>query len=168
MMVSNILLILMYEKEFTNPFDALNAIEEGNELRSNGGSLNSSKKVVQDVIGSTFGIPSITPFVARINDLESQMIEGKLVLLDSEVNEDNDSEVDEVYDETATYMASKSFNVNKASKSGSGRGKKSLYEQWQESHGEDPHDDDFDNPGLTDAQMQFANAFDINLPGQLI
>ncbi|GKE45989.1 hypothetical protein Tco_1473273 [Tanacetum coccineum] len=33
---------------------------------------------------------------------------------------------------------------------------------------EDPcDDDDFDDPSLTDAQMKFANAFDINLRGQL-
>ncbi|GKG56739.1 hypothetical protein Tco_0580063, partial [Tanacetum coccineum] len=34
--------------------------------------------------------------------------------------------------------------------------------------GEDLYDDDdFDNHDLTDAQMKFANAFDINLRGQL-
>ncbi|GKF25213.1 hypothetical protein Tco_0081107 [Tanacetum coccineum] len=105
------------------------------------------------------------------------MIEGKLVLLDEDgkplkpskstlpsysnevstkvddlVNEDNDSEVEEVYDETATYMAFTSFNVNKASKSGSGGGNKNLYEQWKECYSEDPYDvDDFDDPSLTDA-----------------
>nr|GEZ42202.1 hypothetical protein [Tanacetum cinerariifolium] len=42
------------------PFDALDTIEEGIELGSNGGSSNSGKKVVQD------------------------MIEGKLVLLDDD------------------------------------------------------------------------------------
>ncbi|GJR20009.1 hypothetical protein Tco_0968536 [Tanacetum coccineum] len=138
----------------TNPFDALNTIKEGDELGSNRGLSNSGKKVVQDVAGLTCGSPSNTPLVARINELESQMIEGKLVLLDEDgkplkpskstlpsssnevstkvddlVNEDNDSEVEEVYDETATYMAFTSFNVNKASKSGSGGGNKNLYEQ---------------------------------------
>ncbi|GJS82182.1 hypothetical protein Tco_0748723, partial [Tanacetum coccineum] len=45
---------------------------------------------------------------------------------------------------------------------------KSLHEQWKKSHGEDPHDDDdFDDPGLSDAQMKFANTFDINLRCQL-
>ncbi|GKF28048.1 hypothetical protein Tco_0094390, partial [Tanacetum coccineum] len=88
--------------------------------------------------------------------------------VDDLVNKDSDSEVKEVYDETATYMASTSFNVNKTSKSNSVGGNKNLYEQWKERHGEDPYDDDdFDDPGLTDAQMKFANAFDINLPGQL-
>ncbi|GKB78856.1 hypothetical protein Tco_0945751, partial [Tanacetum coccineum] len=66
-----------------------------------------------------------------INELESHMIEGTLVLLDDDgkplkpfkstlpsssnvvskkvddlINEDNDSEAEEVYDEIATYMAS--------------------------------------------------------------
>nr|GEW22064.1 hypothetical protein [Tanacetum cinerariifolium] len=81
------------------------------------------------------------------------MTEGKLVLVDEDgkplkpckptfhsfsnvvfkkvddlVDEDSDSEVEEVYDETATNMASKSSNVNNATKSGSW-GTKSLYEQ---------------------------------------
>ncbi|GJX14846.1 hypothetical protein Tco_0206604 [Tanacetum coccineum] len=176
-----------------NPFDALNTIEEGDELGSNGGSSNSGKKVVQDVASSTSSNLSNTPLLARINELESKKIEGKLMLLDDDgkpfkpststlpssynviskmvddlVNEDNDSEVEEVYDETTTYKAFTGFNVNKASKSGSGEGNKSLYEQWKENHGEDPYDDDdFDDPGLTDAQMKFANAFDVNFRGQL-
>ncbi|GJU89512.1 hypothetical protein Tco_1301935 [Tanacetum coccineum] len=96
----------------------------------------------------------------RINEIESQTIKGKLMLLgddgkllkpckptppsysnmvskkvDDLVNKDSDSEVEDVY---------------------------------KESHGEDPYnDDDFDDAGLTDAQMKFANAFDINLRGQL-
>ncbi|GKA46614.1 hypothetical protein Tco_0739497 [Tanacetum coccineum] len=116
----------------TNPFDALNMIEEGDESGSYRGSPNSGKKVVQDVVGSTPHSPSNTSLVARINDLESQMIEEKLVLLDDEGEN------------------------------------KSLYEQWKKSHNEDPYeDDDFDDPGLTDAQVKFANAFDINLRGQL-
>ncbi|GKC36835.1 probable indole-3-pyruvate monooxygenase YUCCA10 [Tanacetum coccineum] len=83
----------------TNPFDALNTIEEGDELGSNEGSSNSGL------------------MIWKVDDM---------------VNEDNDSEVEE------------------------------------ESHGKDPYDDDdFDDPGLTDAQMKFANTFDINLRGQL-
>ncbi|GJZ40792.1 hypothetical protein Tco_0587678 [Tanacetum coccineum] len=49
--------------------------------------------------------------------------------VDDVVNNDKDKEVEEVYDEIATYMAYTGFNVNKASKNGSGRGNKSLYEQ---------------------------------------
>ncbi|GJX61804.1 retrotransposon protein, putative, ty1-copia subclass [Tanacetum coccineum] len=113
------------------------------------------KKVVQDMAGLASGSPSNTPLVIRINEQESHMIKGTLVLLDDDgkplkhskstlpsssnvvsnkvddlVNEDNDSEVEE------------------------------------ENHGEDPYnDDDFDDPGLTDAQIKFANTFYINLRG---
>ncbi|GJY87770.1 hypothetical protein Tco_0502398 [Tanacetum coccineum] len=94
---------------------------EGDELGSNGGSSNSVKKVVQDVAGSASGSPSNTPLVAKISELKSQMIEGKLVLLGDDgkllkpcnptphssfnvvsekvndlVNEDSDSKVEEV------------------------------------------------------------------------
>nr|GEU73931.1 reverse transcriptase domain-containing protein [Tanacetum cinerariifolium] len=68
----------------TNPFDALNMIEEGDESGSYWGSPNSGKKVVQDVVGSISHSPSNTSLVARINDLKSQMIEEKHVLLDDE------------------------------------------------------------------------------------
>ncbi|GJZ35198.1 hypothetical protein Tco_0581015 [Tanacetum coccineum] len=81
-------------------------------------------------------------------------------------NKDNDSDVEEVYDETATYKASTCFIGNKASKSGSGGGKKRLYKEWKENYDEEPYDDDdFDDSGLTDAQMKFANVFYINLRG---
>nr|GEU46822.1 reverse transcriptase domain-containing protein [Tanacetum cinerariifolium] len=172
-----------------NPFNACNTIEEGDELGSYMGSSNLGKEVVQDVASSAFGSQGNTPLVARINYLESQMIEGKLVLLDDEgktlqpfkstlssssnvvskkvddlVNEDIDSDVEEVYDKTATYMASTSFNVNKAFKNGRGWGKKSLYEQWKENHDEDPYNDDaVDDYSLTDAQMKLIHAFHINL-----
>ncbi|GJS66641.1 hypothetical protein Tco_0681205 [Tanacetum coccineum] len=98
---------------------------------------------------------------------EHRLNGGLQIQVDYMVYEDNDSEVEEVYDETTTYMASTGFNVNKASKSSSGGANKSLYEQWKENN-EDPYDDDdFDNPGLTNAQIMFANAFDINFRGQL-
>ena len=74
----------------------------------------------------------------------------------------------EVDNETTTFMASTSSNVNKASKSGSGEGQKGFYEQWKHSYDEDQYDDnDFDDPGLTNVQMQFANAFDMRLRGQI-
>ncbi|GKC48124.1 hypothetical protein Tco_1065846 [Tanacetum coccineum] len=65
-------------------------------------------------------------------------LDRKLVLVDDDgkplkphvdpVNADSDSEVDEVFSETASFMASMSSEVNKSSKSGSGAGNKSLYE----------------------------------------
>ncbi|GJT70253.1 hypothetical protein Tco_1029539 [Tanacetum coccineum] len=81
--------------------------------------------------------------------LGEDFFKARITEVDDLVDEDNDSEVEEVYDETTTYMSSTGFNVNKASKSGSGGGNKSLYEQRKENHGEDLYDDDdFDDPGL--------------------
>ena len=73
----------------------------------------------------------------------------------------------EVYNETASFMAFMTSKVNKASKSESGVGNKSLYEHRKETYSSPYYDDDFIEHGLTDAQMQFANAFDISLWGQL-
>ncbi|GKC63383.1 hypothetical protein Tco_1095981 [Tanacetum coccineum] len=70
--------------------------------------------------------------------------------VDNLVNEDINSEVKEVYDETSLIIVFYEFSMKVMVKT------------------EDPcDDDDFDDPSLTDAQMKFANAFDINLRGQL-
>ena len=138
------------------------------------------------------GSPNATPFVAMTNELESQMLDGKLVLVGGDgrplrpckstisssekvVDPDNtnsDDEVLKLYNETATYMASTSSKVNEISKSGGGVGEKILYEQWkEETYDENPYDDDddddFDHHGLTEAQLEFANGFDISLHGQI-
>ncbi|GJU45343.1 hypothetical protein Tco_1202609 [Tanacetum coccineum] len=109
----------------TNPFDALNTIGEGDELGSNGGSSNSGKKVAQDVAGSTSGSPGK---LVLLDDEGKPLKPSKSILpnysvskkVDDLVNEDSDSEVKDIYDEIATYLASTSFNVNKTSKSSSG------------------------------------------------
>ena len=56
------------------------------------------------------------------------------------------------------------------SKGGSRVGIRSLLEQWKEdTHDQNPYDDDeFDDCGLTDAQLKFTNAYDISLCGQII
>nr|GEV91036.1 hypothetical protein [Tanacetum cinerariifolium] len=117
------------------------------------------------------------PLATRINGLERQMLDGKLVLVDDDgkplkphfdpVNADSDSEVDMVFSETTSFMASMSSKVNKSSKSGSGTGNKSLYKTWKETCKEPYDDDDFDDCCLIDAQIKFANTFDISLRGQL-
>ncbi|GJY68006.1 zinc finger, CCHC-type containing protein [Tanacetum coccineum] len=107
------------------------------------------KEANSDVVSSAhgtsseaFGSPKITPLVARINDIERQILDGKLVLVyddgkplkptvDDPLDADSDSEVDEVFNETASFMASSSSKINKSSKSSSGVGNKSLYEQWK-------------------------------------
>ncbi|GJR99709.1 hypothetical protein Tco_0316218 [Tanacetum coccineum] len=64
----------------------------------------------------------------------------------------------------AFKMVNDQVNVHSKSKVDEGVGNKSLYEQWKETYDEDPYNEyDFDDCGLIDTQMAFANAFDINL-----
>nr|GEU31103.1 hypothetical protein [Tanacetum cinerariifolium] len=106
------------------------------------------------------------------------MLDGKLVLVDDDgkslnkvdslINADSGSKEDEVFNETTSFMTSMSSKVDKNLKSGSGVTSKIMYEQWRETYGEDPYDDeDFDDYGLKDGSLKFANAFDINLRAQL-
>ncbi|GJZ17044.1 hypothetical protein Tco_0553167, partial [Tanacetum coccineum] len=106
----------------SNSFDALDMVKNDDELGTNGGILMLAEKGAESS-SDAFSSPNTTPLAARINDLERQMLDGKLVLMDDD-------------------------------------GK------LQKRDFEDPYDDDdFDH--LTDAQMKFANSFDISLRGQL-
>ncbi|GJX98838.1 hypothetical protein Tco_0355857 [Tanacetum coccineum] len=74
------------------------------------------------------------------------LIEGKLLLVDDDekpllkvlatVNIDSDSEVEEVFDEHATFMASTGLKRG----SDSGYGTYSLCEQWKETKRDDDYD----------------------------
>ncbi|GJY79540.1 hypothetical protein Tco_0485341 [Tanacetum coccineum] len=115
------------EASTSNPFDALNTVENDDELGTNG----ENSKLVEKGANSD------------VND----KLDRKLVLVDDDgkplkphvdpVNADSDSEVDEVFNETT------------------------------ETYNEDSHDDDFDDCDFIDAQMKFANKFDLSLCGQL-
>ncbi|GKD53828.1 hypothetical protein Tco_1287215 [Tanacetum coccineum] len=126
----------------SNLFDALNTIENNDDPGTN---REDSKLAEKE----------------RINDLERQMLDGKLVLVDDDVkllkkfdypvNTDSDSEVVEMFNETAGFMASTSSKVDNNFSSCSGVGSKSMYEQWRKTYVEYPYDvDDFDEYGLTD------------------
>ncbi|GKB53029.1 reverse transcriptase domain-containing protein [Tanacetum coccineum] len=129
----------------------------GDELGLNGGSSNIGKKVVQDMVGLTCDSPSNTLLVTRINDLESQMIEGTLMLMDNDGKPLKPSK---------STLCSSSNVVSKKVDNLDNEDNDSEVEE-KENHGKDPYDDDdFDDPGLTDDQMKFANAFDINLGGK--
>ncbi|GJX04489.1 putative ribonuclease H-like domain-containing protein [Tanacetum coccineum] len=109
------------------------------------------KKIVSDVLKN---LKSPRQFVSGFSGKKKQagLTRENTKKVDDPVNADSDSEVDEVYNKTAGYMASTSSKVNK---SGSGLGNKSRYEQWKDTYNEDPcDDDDFDNYGLTDTQMK--------------
>nr|GEW53752.1 reverse transcriptase domain-containing protein [Tanacetum cinerariifolium] len=79
-------------------------------------------------LSETFCSPTTTPLTDRINDFEKNLLDVKHVLMDDErkplknvvdyVNANNDNEVDEVFNETACFMASTSSKVDNNSKSG--------------------------------------------------
>ncbi|GJV32722.1 zinc knuckle CX2CX4HX4C containing protein [Tanacetum coccineum] len=87
----------------SNPLDAFNTVENDDELGANGWKSKSA-----------FGGPTTASLAERINDLERQILDGKLVLVDDNgkllknvddrVNVDSDSEVDEVFNETAAQL----------------------------------------------------------------
>ncbi|GJY55068.1 reverse transcriptase domain-containing protein [Tanacetum coccineum] len=139
----------------SNPFDALNTIENDDELDTNVGNSMLVEK------GANFDVVSYAQWTSsEALDDDRHPIEN----VDDPINADGDSEVDEMLNKTTGFMASMSSKVNK---NGSGVRNKSLYEQWKETDNEHPYDDDdFDNFGLTNAQMKFANSFDIDLRGQ--
>ncbi|GJV05929.1 gag-aspartyl protease domain-containing protein [Tanacetum coccineum] len=161
-----------------NPFDVLNTIENDDEMGTNEGNSKLVEKGVNPYVVSSihetsyeaFGSPNNTHLATRINDLKRQMLDKKLVLVDDVekplkkvydlVDAESDSEVDVVFNETLGFMTSRNFEFNKRC----GVRNKSVYEQWKETYNENPYDDDdFDDFGLIDAQMKFANKFDISL-----
>ncbi|GJU44622.1 putative reverse transcriptase domain-containing protein [Tanacetum coccineum] len=128
----------------------------------NGASISGKKKQAEvsrqeGVASSTI---STTPIAERIDKFERQLIEGKLLLVDNDekplpkvvsmVNSDSDSEVEEVFDEHATFMASTGLKRG----SNSGYRINSLWEQWKETRRDDdydPYDDDlYDSHDMSD------------------
>ncbi|GJZ25194.1 hypothetical protein Tco_0562653 [Tanacetum coccineum] len=119
----------------SNPFDALNSVEDDDDLGTNVRNLksagNGSLKVAR-------GSSSNTPIIEKIDKLERQILDGKLMLVDddgkplykvvSKGNVDSDSEVEVVFDKTANLMASTSLKGG----SENGYGTNSLLEQWRE------------------------------------
>ncbi|GJW48313.1 hypothetical protein Tco_0079959, partial [Tanacetum coccineum] len=113
----------------SNPFNALNSVENDDDLGTN---RENSKSAGE---GANFGVslsdhgffhvaPSSTstiPIVERIDKVERQIIDGKLTLVDDDrkplpkvvsmVNADSDSEVEDVGDEHAVFMASTSLKI---------------------------------------------------------
>ncbi|GKG21619.1 hypothetical protein Tco_0384214 [Tanacetum coccineum] len=106
------------------------------------------------------GSLNTTPLAERINKLEIQMLDGKLILMDNNgkpinkvdsdlVNSDSDSDVEVAYNEIAQIMAS------------GGANDASLYE--------DRHYDIYDTydiEGLTKQELPFCDMMDINLCGR--
>ncbi|GJV87082.1 RNA-directed DNA polymerase, eukaryota [Tanacetum coccineum] len=68
-------------------------------------------------------------------------------------DEESESDLEEVYNETTIFMASKS---------GGGTGKKSLYKRWKDDYDDNPYDDD-ECEDFTEEQLALCDAFDIRL-----
>ncbi|GKA46782.1 hypothetical protein Tco_0739665 [Tanacetum coccineum] len=151
----------------SNPFDALNSIYNDDDLGTN--RVNSSS-VRKGVASSSI---STTPIAEMINKIKRQMIKEKLLLVDDKgtplpkvvwmVNADSDIEVEKVFDEHATFMASTALKRG----SDSGYGTNSLWEQWKEPKRDDhydPYDDDlYDTHDMSDNLQAICDEFDITV-----
>ncbi|GJU95130.1 hypothetical protein Tco_1319886 [Tanacetum coccineum] len=153
-------------KNLKNPRQAVRGVQVGSNLgfkttkqvyqtisKKNGASASGKKKQARLTRKE---VSNSNPFDALNMAENDDDLAAKNV--DDLVNVDSDSEVDEVFNENADFMASMSSKVDNNSKSGSGVGEAYIEDQY--------NDDDFDDCGLTDAQSKFANAFDISVCGQ--
>ena len=127
------------------------------------------------MVGATSG--STAHLFARINELESHMLDGKLVHVGDDgkslkpckstlpsskkvVDPDSDDEVLEIYNDSATYMAYTSFKVNEICKKVVVEWAGRVKQLKEETYDEDLYDDnEFDDCGLTKSQMEFAKCF---------
>ncbi|GJU12142.1 hypothetical protein Tco_1134538, partial [Tanacetum coccineum] len=109
--------------------------------------------------------------------LERQVIDGKLTFVDNDdkplakvvsmVNEDSNSEVEDVVNEHAVFMASTSLK----SGNDSGYGTNSLLEQWRDSYPDnddyDSYDDDmYKNHDMSEHLQSICDDLDITVHGR--
>nr|GEY40125.1 hypothetical protein [Tanacetum cinerariifolium] len=97
----------------SNPFDAFNWVKNDDDLGTNGGISESAGKGSVNV---AHGSSSNTPIIDKIDKLERQMLDGKLIFMDDDGNSlvltgnvGSKSKVEVVFDETANLRASTSF-----------------------------------------------------------
>ncbi|GJT53990.1 hypothetical protein Tco_0989044, partial [Tanacetum coccineum] len=154
----------------SNQFDALNSIKNDDDLGTNRGN---SSSVVKGIASNSI---STTLIAKRIDKFETQMIEGKLLLVDddgnplskfvSTVNADSNSEVEEVFNEHASFVALTGLKRG----SDSSYGTKSLLEQWMKTKRDDdynPYDDDlYDSHDMSDNLETICDEFDITVRGR--
>ncbi|GJV20727.1 hypothetical protein Tco_1369747 [Tanacetum coccineum] len=119
------------------------------------------------------GSSSNTPIIDKIDKLERQMLDGKLMFVSDDGNPlvptgnvDSESEVEVVFDETANLMISTSFKGG----SDKGYGTNSLFEQWRETKRDDdynPYDDNFyDSHDMSDHLQAICDDLDITVYGR--
>ncbi|PWA79338.1 hypothetical protein CTI12_AA207610 [Artemisia annua] len=139
-----------------NPFDALRSVENDDILGASEGSSMRAETDVDEgkkVDAKPIQILTSTPNdVTLVNEVQLAHEEPTSNVAGRD-DEDNNNEVEEVYNETSGFMASKS---------GGGIGRKSLYERWKDDYDYNLYDED-DCEHLTDEQLAICDAFDIKV-----
>ncbi|GJR32993.1 hypothetical protein Tco_1109225 [Tanacetum coccineum] len=135
----------------SNPFDALNSVEDVDDLGMNGGNSKSHGKRSLNV---AHGSSSNTIIIEKIDKLERQILDGKLTFVNNDGkslykaatkgNKDSKSEVEVVFHEIANLMASTSLKGG----TDSGYGTNSLLEQWRKTKPDDDYDPYCNTPKL--------------------
>ncbi|GJS06430.1 hypothetical protein Tco_0363226 [Tanacetum coccineum] len=154
----------------SNPFDAFNSIENDDDLGTNRGI---SKSVGMRSLNVAHGSSINTPIIDKIDKIERQMLDGKLMFVDDDRNPlvptgnvDSESEVEVVFDETANLMASTSFK----GESGSGYGTNSLLEQWRKIKRDDDYDayddDLYESHDMSNHLQAICDDLDITVHGR--
>nr|GEY51398.1 hypothetical protein [Tanacetum cinerariifolium] len=157
------------EVSSSNPFDALNSIENDDDLGTNGGiSMLAGKGSLNVAHGSS----SNTHIVDKIDKLSRQILDDKLMFVDDDENPlvpmgnvDSESDVEVVFNETTNLIALTNF------KGGSDRcyGTNSLLEQWNETKRDDyvPYDDDlYKSHYMSDHLQAICDDLDITVHGR--
>nr|GEX12832.1 hypothetical protein [Tanacetum cinerariifolium] len=156
----------------SNPFNALNLIKNDDDLDTNLGNSKSDRKGSLNVV---HGSSSNKPIIDKIDKKEHQIIDGKLMFVDDDRNllvhmgnVDNDSEsgVEVVFDETTNLIASMSFKGG----SDRGYGTNNLLEQWRDTKQDDDYsmydDDLYENHDMSDQLHAICDDLDITVCGR--
>ncbi|GJW18323.1 hypothetical protein Tco_0025759 [Tanacetum coccineum] len=150
----------------SNPFDALTLIKD-DKLGTNRGISKSAGKGSLNVAHGSY---SNNPIIDKIDKLENQILDGKLMFLDDDGNPliptsnvDSDSEVEVVFNETANLIASTSFKGRRDR----GYGTNSLLEQWRETKRDaayDSYDDDlYESHDMSDHLQAICDDLDLKV-----
>nr|GEV29407.1 hypothetical protein [Tanacetum cinerariifolium] len=172
--------VLTIEVSNSNPFDVLNSIDNDVEFGTNGGTSNLGNNEVTPSRSSFMNIDndgefsSNTPTGEKINKIERQIGEGKLMLLDNDGNPlvptgivESDSEVEVVFNETTNLRIPTSGN----DQSDKGYGTNSLLEQCRDSYPDnddyDPYNDDmYKNHDFFEDLQSICDDLDITVRGR--
>ncbi|GKD54786.1 hypothetical protein Tco_1288173 [Tanacetum coccineum] len=157
----------------SNPFDALNSVEDDDGLGTNDGN---SKSAGNGSLNVAHGSSSNTHIIEKTDELKRQILDGKLTFVNDDGkllykavtkgNEDSGSEVEGVFDETANLMAPASL------KDGSDKGYciNSLLEQWRETKRDDDYDpyydDLYESHDMSEDLQAIYDNFDIVIRGR--